>query len=68
MRRWLLATTSLLAFGCLGVAAQAADTPGAICYDGCISNDGSGGSCLDAPGTPLANPIGIAVSPDGRSV
>ncbi len=43
-------------------------TQGKLSYDGCISNDGSGGLCADAPGTPLDGPTDVAVSPDGRSV
>jgi sugar lactone lactonase YvrE len=41
---------------------------GQLTYDGCISNDGSGGLCVDAPGTPLSSADSVAVSPDGRSV
>ena len=43
---------------------------GALAYDGCVSNDGSGGDCADIPGTgaPLSRANAIAVSPDGRSV
>src|ERR1019366_4674968 len=41
---------------------------GQITYDGCVSDDGSGGLCVDAPGTPLTDPNGVAVSPDGKSV
>jgi DNA-binding beta-propeller fold protein YncE len=41
---------------------------GQLTYDGCVSNDGSGGLCVDAPGTPLSGANAVAVSPDGRSV
>ena len=43
---------------------------GALSYDGCVSNDGSGGTCADIPGnaTPLTGAVAVAVSPDGRSV
>ena len=41
---------------------------GQLSYDGCISNDGSGGLCVDAPGSPLDHPTSVAVSPDGKSV
>jgi DNA-binding beta-propeller fold protein YncE len=41
---------------------------GQLTYDGCVSNDGSGGLCADAPGTPLSGAESVAVSPDGRSV
>jgi DNA-binding beta-propeller fold protein YncE len=41
---------------------------GQLTYDGCVSNDGSGGMCVDAPGSPLLSADGLAVSPDGRSV
>jgi len=45
-------------------------TQGQLSWDGCVSNDGSGGTCADVPGTgaPLAIPDGVAVSPDGASV
>src|SRR5215208_3191003 len=39
---------------------------GQITYAGCVSNNGSGGTCADAPGTPLSVPNSAAVSPDGR--
>ena len=64
----LLACALLLALGAFGAAALAAGAPGEIAYDGCISDDGSGGSCLDAPGSPLTGADAVAVSPDGRSV
>jgi hypothetical protein len=43
---------------------------GALTYDGCVSDDGSGGACADIPGTatPLLSALAVAVSPDGRSV
>ena len=43
---------------------------GALSYDGCVSNDGSGGACADIPGAaaPLTGAFAVAVSPDGRSV
>ena len=43
---------------------------GQISYDGCVSNDGSGGFCADVPGTgtPLSYGRGVAVSPNGASV
>ena len=43
---------------------------GQLSWDGCVSSDGSGGTCLDVPGsgTPLSTPTGVAVSPDGASV
>ncbi len=40
---------------------------GALSFGGCISNQGEN-SCTDVPGTPLNDPLGIAVSPDGTSV
>ena len=43
-------------------------TLGQISYDGCVSDDGSGGLCADTPGTPLTGASGVAVSPDGKSV
>ena len=43
---------------------------GQLSWDGCVSNDGSGGTCADVPGTgaPLAGARSVAVSPDGRSL
>ena len=43
---------------------------GELAYDGCVSNDGTGGRCADIPGsgTPLQDPSGLAVSPNGGSV
>jgi DNA-binding beta-propeller fold protein YncE len=41
---------------------------GQITWDGCVSNDGSGGSCADAPGTPLGGAAAVATSPDRDSV
>jgi sugar lactone lactonase YvrE len=43
---------------------------GALTYDGCVSDDGSGGACADIPGTAavLMGALAVAVSPDGRSV
>ena len=45
-------------------------TQGQISWDGCVSDDGSGGTCADVPGsgTPLAGANVVAVSPDGASV
>jgi 6-phosphogluconolactonase (cycloisomerase 2 family) len=41
---------------------------GQITYAGCVSNDGSGGLCADAPGTPLQAAFSVTVSPDDKSV
>jgi DNA-binding beta-propeller fold protein YncE len=45
-------------------------TQGQISWDGCVTNDGSGGTCLDVPGggTPFSNLVDVAVSPNGASV
>ena len=45
-------------------------TGGQLSFDGCVSDDGSAGTCLDVPGsgTPLSNPAAVAVSPNGASV
>jgi DNA-binding beta-propeller fold protein YncE len=40
---------------------------GQITFAGCVSEDGSGGLCADAPG-PLEVPRAIAISPDAGSV
>jgi DNA-binding beta-propeller fold protein YncE len=52
--------------GAITVFKRAAE--GQISYDGCVSNDGTGGKCTDLPGEPLNAAKGLAVSPDGRSV
>ena len=43
---------------------------GQLSWDGCVSDDGTGGSCADVLGTatPLAHSDAVAVSADGRSV
>jgi DNA-binding beta-propeller fold protein YncE len=46
---------------------------GRLAYDGCVSNDGSGGACASiqasgGSGTPLEDPSDVAVSPNSRSV
>ena len=41
---------------------------GQLSYDGCVSNDGSGGTCADVPGLLLDQPYGLAVSPEGNRV
>ncbi|HEX4034078.1 MAG TPA: hypothetical protein VHX66_06515 [Solirubrobacteraceae bacterium] len=41
---------------------------GQLTFDGCISDDGTGGRCADAAGTPLTGANSVAVSPNGNSV
>jgi DNA-binding beta-propeller fold protein YncE len=62
----LILSVALLSLGVLAAPGSAA--VGDISYEGCVSNDGSGGLCADAPGTPLRGAGGVAVSPDGKSV
>jgi DNA-binding beta-propeller fold protein YncE len=49
-----------------------ADPTGAklLAWDGCVSDDGSGGGCAKGPkqGAPLAGSQALAVSPDGKTV
>ena len=40
---------------------------GQLTFAGCVSNTGAGG-CTDVPGTPLDNPQGTAIRPDGSSL
>jgi Ca2+-binding RTX toxin-like protein len=65
--------------GSLYVASATADTVshfflvpggGQIVYDGCVSGDGSAGTCADVPGSgsPLNGAAKVAISPDGRSL
>lgn len=51
----------------LALAAPAGAEPGQIGYDGCLGDDAAQ-LCADLPGAPLDAAVGIAVSPDGRSV
>jgi hypothetical protein len=52
-----------------GVVSTLAAAPGGqLTYSGCISADGSGGQCTDAPGTSLDGVTRVAVSPNGNSV
>jgi hypothetical protein len=43
---------------------------GRLGYDGCVSDDGSGGQCADVPGTgsPFSRVVAVAVSPNSASV
>lgn len=41
---------------------------GQLTIGGCVSEDGSGGACEDAPGKLLEGAGGLAVSPDGASL
>lgn len=41
---------------------------GQITFKDCVSNDGSGGVCEDAPNTPLKDPSDAAPSPDGQTL
>lgn len=45
-----------------------AASAGQLTFAGCVSNDGSGGTCTDLPGAPLSGIASLAVSPDGDSV
>jgi len=40
---------------------------GQISYDGCLA-DGPADGCVDLPSSPLTGAVGVAVSPDGKSV
>lgn len=46
----------------------AAAPQGQLTFAASVSDDGSGGSCTDAPGTPLTGATAVAVSPKGGSV
>src|SRR5471030_324992 len=58
----------VLAIASLTGLVQAAIAGSDISYDGCVSSDGSGGLCVDAPGSPLDGASKVAVSPNGKSV
>jgi DNA-binding beta-propeller fold protein YncE len=66
----LAALALLLCALALAAAPEPAGAVGELAYDGCISNNGSGGLCADIPGTggPLSVPDDVAVSPNGGSV
>jgi hypothetical protein len=65
--RWILTVVPL---GCLVPAAAVAATRGALVQrpgtEGCVSEDGTGGTCMD--GRALVGAASVAVSPDGHSV
>jgi DNA-binding beta-propeller fold protein YncE len=67
-RRLAVASAAALLLAGLAVAGGAVGAAGGLGYDGCVSNDGSGGSCADVPGTPLSGPGGMALSPDSKSL
>ena len=67
-RRLAAAGAAALLLAGLAVAGEAIGATGDLGYDGCVSNDGSGGSCADVPGTPLSGPGGMALSPDAKSL
>lgn len=41
---------------------------GQITFADCISNNGEGDACEDAPGQPLDTNVGLSLSPDGRDL
>jgi DNA-binding beta-propeller fold protein YncE len=41
---------------------------GQLTFDGCVSDDGSGGKCADLPGAPLNHPSAVTISPDGKQL
>jgi len=41
---------------------------GALTYGGCVSDNGSGGTCDDVPGSDFNTPEELAVSPDGTAL
>lgn len=44
------------------------DPSGTLAYQGCVSDDGSGGACTNVPGTAFDGPSALAVTPDGDSL
>jgi DNA-binding beta-propeller fold protein YncE len=55
-------------YGSDSVAQFRSDGPqGQLTYDGCLASDDAPG-CADVPGTPLNDPRGVAVTPDGTAV
>ena len=42
--------------------------PGQITFRDCVSDDGSGGTCTDVPGSAFDSPGELVVSPDGNSL
>ena len=67
-RRLVAAGAAALLLAVLAVAGEAVGATGDLGYDGCVSNDGSGGACADVPGTPLSGAGAIALSPDSKSL
>ena len=62
-----LRLAALVAASLAAAASPAAAAPGHLAYDGCVA-DAAPQGCADLPFSPLQAPIGVAVSPDGRSV
>ena len=58
----------LAAIGIQMAIAANASALGQIEYGGCISDNGSGGLCADAPGAPLDGATPVVGSPDGKQV
>jgi DNA-binding beta-propeller fold protein YncE len=54
--------------GGLAVTAGASSSVARLAPEGCLSNAGRTGGCVDLPGEPLRAATGVAVSPDGASV
>ena len=50
------------------VTRYAVQADGTLAYQGCVSNDGTGGACVNVPGTAFDAPAAMAVSPDGDSL
>src|SRR2546425_12964781 len=69
-RRWLRVLLTVVPLGFVVSATAVAATTGALIQqpgtDGCVSENGTGETCLDGQG--LVGAAWVAVSPDGRSV
>lgn len=50
------------------VTRYALQPTGGLAYQGCVSNDGSGGACTNVPGSAFDAPAAMAISPDGDSL
>jgi DNA-binding beta-propeller fold protein YncE len=51
-----------------GVSVFKRAAAGQLSYEGCVSDNGSGGKCTDLPGAPLDEVSPVTVSPDGKTV
>ena len=68
-RTCALAATFLIVWVLSGAAATAwAGQPGGLTFEGCVATSSAAVGCVNVPSGTDTAPVGVAVSPDGRSV